>query len=61
MKNRVAPEVEEAVVAMAEEYPAYGQVRAANELWREEILVSPGGAAPFGCDMVNLPFRVLGQ
>jgi transposase len=31
MKNRVAPEIEEAVVRMAYEYPAYGQARAANE------------------------------
>jgi transposase len=31
MKNRVAPEIEEAVVRMAYKYPAYGQARAANE------------------------------
>jgi hypothetical protein len=30
VKNRVAPEVEEAVVAIVYEYPAYGQARAAN-------------------------------
>jgi transposase InsO family protein len=42
-KNRVAPEVEEAVVNMAYEYPAYGQSRAANELRKEGILVSGGG------------------
>lgn len=42
-KNRVAPEVEEAVVAMATEYPAYGQVRVSNELKKQGIFVSPGG------------------
>jgi transposase InsO family protein len=43
IKNRVAPEVEEAVVKMAIEYPAYGQTRAANELRKDGILVSGGG------------------
>ena len=43
MKNRVAPEVEEAVVNMAYEYPAYGQARASNELRKNGILVSGGG------------------
>ena len=40
LKNRVAPEVEEAVVKMAIEYPAYGQARASNELRKDGILVS---------------------
>ena len=43
IKNRVAPEVEAAVIKMAHEYPAYGQARAANQLRREGILVSSGG------------------
>jgi transposase InsO family protein len=43
LKNRVAPEVEEAVVTMAIEYPAYGQARASNELRKNGILVSGGG------------------
>jgi transposase InsO family protein len=43
LKNRVAPEVEEAVVKMAYEYPAYGQLRVSNELRKEGILVSSGG------------------
>jgi hypothetical protein len=43
LKNRVSPEVEEAVVEMAIEYPAYGQVRASNELKRKGIVVSGGG------------------
>jgi transposase InsO family protein len=43
IKNRVAPEVEEAVYQMAIEYPAYGQTRVSNELHKQGILVSPGG------------------
>jgi len=43
IKNRVAPEIEEAVVKMAYEYPAYGQARAANELRKSGVLVSSGG------------------
>jgi len=43
LKNRVAPEVEEAVLHMGYEYPAYGQARASNELRKHGILVSGGG------------------
>ena len=42
-KNRVPIEVEEAVIRLAIEYPAYGQVRAANELRKEGIVLSPAG------------------
>src|SRR5215207_6202715 len=42
-KNRVDSVVEAAVVNMATEYPAYGQVRASNELKKRGIFVSPGG------------------
>ena len=42
-KNRVDPDVEEAVVRMAFDQPAYGQLRVSNTLKKEGILVSPGG------------------
>jgi transposase InsO family protein len=43
LKNRVTPEIEDAVVRTAEEYPAYGQLRAANELRKSGVLISPCG------------------
>ena len=43
LKNRVAEKVEEAVVNLAVEYPAYGQVRASNELKKQSVFISPGG------------------
>ena len=43
VKNRVSPEVEQAVLDITFEYPAYGQVRAGNELRKKGIYVSPGG------------------
>lgn len=42
-KNRVEPQVEQAVVDLAIELPAYGQVRASNELKKQGISVSAGG------------------
>ena len=43
IKNRVQPEVEEAVCKMAVEFPAYGQLRASNELRKQGVIVSPAG------------------
>jgi transposase InsO family protein len=43
LKNRVAPEVEEAVIAIAIDNPALGQIRVANELVKQGIIISPGG------------------
>jgi hypothetical protein len=43
LKNRVEPSVEEAVVKMAFDYPAFGQARACNELRKQGIFISAGG------------------
>jgi len=43
IKNRIEPAVEEAVLAMATEKPAYGQLRASNELKKKGIFISPAG------------------
>lgn len=41
--NRVASEIEDAVVAMAIDQPAYGQLRVSNELKKKGLFISPGG------------------
>jgi hypothetical protein len=41
--NRVEPQIEEAVVAMAIGQPAFGQLRVSNELKKQGLFVSPGG------------------
>lgn len=43
LKNRVEPEVEQAVVDTAVESPAWGQLRVANELLKRGIRVSAAG------------------
>ncbi len=43
LKNRVLPEIEAAVVAMAIDQPAWGQTRVSNELAKHGMSVSPLG------------------
>ena len=43
LKNRIAEEIEAAIVEMAIEQPAYGQMRVANELAKSGLSVSPAG------------------
>ncbi len=42
-KNRIAPEIEERVVVLAVDEPAWGQPRVANELAKERSSISPAG------------------
>jgi transposase InsO family protein len=43
LKNRVAPEIEQHAVELAVAQPAWGQVRASNELTKRGIFLSPSG------------------
>lgn len=43
LKNRIEEHIEKAIVEIALEKPAYGQVRVANELARRGLSISPAG------------------
>jgi len=43
LKNRVEPSIEEAVIKMAFDYPAWGQFRVSNELRKKGVIISSGG------------------
>jgi transposase InsO family protein len=60
LANRVAPIIEKSVVDMAIAFPAYGQLRVANELKKQGLLVSPGGVRSIWMrhDLNNLKKRL---
>ena len=60
LANRVDPTIEQAVVKMAIESPAYGQLRVCNELKKQGILVSAGGVRSIWLrhDLNNLKKRL---
>ena len=43
LKNRIEEHIEKAIVGIALERPAYGQVRVANELAKRSLSISPAG------------------
>jgi len=43
LKNRVDPQIEEAVLKIAFDYPAFGQQRVCNELRKKGMFISAGG------------------
>jgi len=43
LKNRTEPHIEQAIVELAIEQPAFGQVRTANELTKRGLFASPSG------------------
>jgi len=48
LKNRVAEQIESAIVALAIEQPAFGQVRIANELRKRGLTCRPPASAACG-------------
>lgn len=53
IKNRVAPEIEQAVIELAIEQPAWGQMRIANELLKRGLMISAAGVC-VACGSVTI-------
>src|ERR1700732_4119082 len=60
LKNRVAPEIEAAVVSLAIEQPAWGQVRVSNEFKKLGLSISPFGVRSVWLrhDLANMKKRL---
>lgn len=60
VKNRVAPEIEQAVVELAIAQPAWGQVRVSNELRKRGLSISPFGVRGVWArhDLLNMKARL---
>ena len=57
LANRVEPHIEKAVVDMAINEPAWGQLRVSNELKKQGIMFSPGGFVLYGLEMICIISR----
>ncbi len=55
VKNRIQRHIEKAVVELTLEKPGYGQVRAAKDLAKRGMLISPLAQAAFGCAAIWKP------
>ena len=55
LRIRVPQDIEDAIVALGVEQPAFGQVRVANELRKRGLTVSPAGVRCCGSVMTSRP------
>lgn len=57
LKNRIEPQIEDAVIAMATDNPAYGQLRASNELRKKGVFIHQQVYDVSGYGMIWKPLR----